>query len=119
MAKNMRLPEALHLGDIPVPANTKAGEIVAAGAWRGIAQTDREADGTATVWINGSATVTVDGAVASVGLPIYIVGTGASLRADTATPTATGNTLIGHSLGTKAAAAGPLEVGLLNGPAQV
>ena len=118
MAKNMRLPEALHL-ELPVPANTVAGDTVTAGAWRGIAQTDRDADGNATVWINGSATITVDTAVATVGLPIYIAGTGASLRATSATTTATANTLVGFSLGTKAAASGPLEVGLLNGPAQV
>ena len=118
MAKNMRLPEALHI-ELPVPASTVSGDIVAVGAFRGIAQTDRDANGNATVWLNGSATVTVDNAVATVGLPIYITGTGASLRANTATATAAGNTLIGHSLGTKAAASGPLEVVLLNGPAQV
>lgn len=122
MAKNMKLPDALHI-ELPVPANTVAGEIVKAGAFRGIAQTDREADGTATVWINGSAEVQVDGAVANYGLPIYIVGDATSLRAATATTAAdTGgttpvpNTLIGYSLGTKAAAVGPLEVALLNGP---
>lgn len=118
MAKNMLLPEALHI-ELPVPANTKSGDLVAVGAWRGVAQTDREADGNATVWINGSTEQTVSGAVATVGLPIYIVGTGASLRANSATTTATGNTLVGYSLGTKAAADGPLEIGLLNGPAQV
>jgi predicted RecA/RadA family phage recombinase len=117
MAKNMRLPEALHL-ELPVPVGTLSGDIVAIGAWRGIAQTDRDVDGNATVWVNGSATITVDNAVATVGLPIYIAGTGVSLRATTATATATANTLIGYSLGTKAAASGPLEVGLCNGPSQ-
>lgn len=114
MAKNMRLPEALHI-ELPVPANTVAGDLVAVGAWRGVAQTDRDADGNATVWINGSTLQTVSGAVATVGLPIYIVGS----RANTATTTAAGNVLVGYSLGTKAAADGPLEIGLLNGPAQV
>lgn len=125
MAKNMKLPNALHI-ELPVPTGTVAGEIVKVGAFRGIAQTDREADGNATVWIDGSAEVTVDGAVATVGLPIYIAGNGATLRASTATTakddgaaTPVPNTLIGYSLGTKAAAAGPLEVALLNGPAQV
>lgn len=117
MAKNMRLPEALHI-ELPVPASTVSGDVVAVGAWRGIAQTDRDADGNATVWINGSANITVSGAVATFGLPIYIAGTGASLRANTATTTATANTLIGYSLGTKAAADGVLEVGLCNGPSQ-
>jgi len=112
MAKNMRLPEALHI-ELPVPAGVLSGEPVAVGAWRGVAQTDRDANGNATVWINGSAELTVDGAVATVGLPVYIT----SARA--LNTTATGNTLFGYSLGTKAAAAGPLEVGLLNGPATV
>ena len=118
MAKNMALPEALHI-ELPVPSGTVSGDLVSAGAWRGVAQTDRDANGNATVWLNGSTIQTVSGAVATVGLPIYIAGTGASLRANTATTTATANTLIGYSLGTKAAADGPLEVGLLNGPAQV
>lgn len=118
MAKNMRLPQALHI-ELPVPANTKSGEIVVAGAFRGIAQTDRDAAGNATVWIDGSAEVTVSGAVASVGLPVYIAGVGASLRASSATTTATGNTLVGWTLGTKAAADGPLEIVLANGPVQV
>jgi len=118
MAKNMNLPEALHI-TLPVPAGTLSGEAVSVGAWRGIAQTDRDADGEATVWINGSGTLTVAGAVATVGLPVYLTGTGASLRSATLTTTAAGNTLFGYALGTKAAADGPLEIGLLNGPAQV
>ena len=118
MAKNMRLPEALHI-ELPVPANTVAGDAVAAGAWRGVAQTDRDANGNATVWLNGSATLTVSDAVATVGLPLYLTGTGASLRGTALTTTAAGNTLFGYSLGTKAAASGPLEVGLLNGPSTV
>lgn len=111
MAKNMRLPEALHI-ELPVPAGVKSGEAVAVGAWRGVAQTDRDADGNATVWLNGSATLDVDGAVATQGLPVYI------LPARTLTTTAAGAVLFGFSLGTKAAAVGPLEIGLLNGPAQ-
>lgn len=113
MAKNMRLPEALHI-ELPVPAGVLSGQAVAVGAWRGVAQTDRDADGNATVWLNGSATLDVAGAVATVGLPIYLVPADRTLTA-----TATGNTLFGYSLGTKAAATGPLEIGLLNGPAQV
>jgi len=117
MAKNMRLPEALHI-ELPVPASTVSGDLVVVGAFRGVAQTDRDANGNATVWLNGSTTQTVTGAVATVGLPIYIVGTGATLRANAATATATGNTLIGWALGTKAAADGPLEIALAHGPFQ-
>jgi predicted RecA/RadA family phage recombinase len=117
MAKNMRLPEALHI-ELPVPAGTVSGDLVAVGAFRGVAQTDRDANGNATVWLNGSTTQVVSGAVATVGLPVYIAGTGASLRAQIATTTATANTLIGWTLGTKAAADGPLEIALAHGPFQ-
>lgn len=117
MAKNMRLPDALHI-ELAVPAGTVSGDLVVVGAFRGVAQTDRDANGRATVWLNGSTTQTVSGAVATEGLPIYIVGTGGNLRANTATTTATGNTLIGWSLGTKAAADGPLEIALAHGPVQ-
>lgn len=112
MAKNMRLPQALHIS-LPVPAYVKSGDPVAVGAFRGIAQIDREADGTATIWMDGSANVTVTGAVASIGLPIYITPATGALGI-----VATDNVLFGFSLGTKAAAAGVLEVALLNGPAQ-
>lgn len=112
MAKNRRLDKALHLS-LPVPAGVLSGEPVSVGAFRGLAITDRRADGTATIWLDGSADYTVTGAVASVGLPIYIT----SARA--LNTTATDNQLFGYSLGTKAAAAGPLEVAHLNGPAQV
>lgn len=75
MAKNMRLPEALHI-ELPVPEGTVSGSAVVVGAFRGIAQTDRDSNGNATVWLNGSANLNVSGAVASVGLPIYLaVGT--------------------------------------------
>lgn len=117
MAKNMRLPEALHI-ELPVPANTVSGDAVAVGAFRGIAQTDRDANGNATVWLNGSATLTVVDAVANVGDKLYLVGTGASLRGNSLTSVATSNTLFGFALGTKAAASGPLEVVLAHGPVQ-
>ena len=111
MAKNRRLPKATHIS-LPVPSGVKSGEPVAVGAFRGLAITDRDADGTATLWIDGSAEYEVTGAVASVGLPVYIT----SARA--LTTTSTDNQLFGFALGTKTAAAGPLEVAHLNGPAQ-
>lgn len=113
MAKNMSLPKALHI-ELPVPAYVKSGSPVAVGAFRGVAQTDREADGNATVWLDGSTIQEVTGAVASFGLPIYITAADGKLST-----TAADNLLFGHALGTKAAAAGPLEIALLNGPAQV
>lgn len=112
MAKNMSLPKALHI-ELPVPSGVKSGNPVAVGAFRGVAQTDRDENGNATVWLDGSTVQTVSGAVASVGLPIYI-------KADrTLSAAATDAVLFGHALGTKAAADGPLEIALLNGAAQV
>jgi len=114
MAKNMRLPKALHI-TLAVPAYVVSGSPVAVGAYRGVAQTDRGTDGRATVWLDGSTEQTVTGAVASEGLPIYITTADGTLG----TATGAGIVLFGYSLGTKAAAAGPLEISLLNGPAQV
>lgn len=113
MAKNMRLPHALKI-ELPVPAYVVSGSPVAVGAFRGIAQTDRDAAGNATVWMEGSADVTVTGALATPGLPVYITPATGALGIDSTAPAV----LFGHSIGTKAAAAGPVEVSLLNGPAQ-
>ncbi|MER2142187.1 MAG: DUF2190 family protein [Eubacteriales bacterium] len=113
MAKNMSLPKALHI-ELPVPSGVKSGDPVAVGAFRGVAQTDRDENGNATVWLDGSTVQTVTGAVASVGLPVYIKTADRTLST-----TATDSVLFGYALGTKAAAAGPLEIALLNGAAQV
>lgn len=113
MAKSMRLPKALHI-ELAVPAYAVSDSPVAVGAFRGVSQTARDAvTGRATVWLDGSTEQTVTGAVASEGLPIYITVADGSLST-----TASGNVLFGFSLGSKAAAAGPLEIALLNGPAQ-
>ena len=114
MAKNMRLPEALHI-ELPVPAYVVAGSPVKVGAFRGVAQTDRDAAGNATVWLNGSTTQTVTGAVASFGLPIYINDADGTLGITSGA----GFSVFGYSYGTKAAAAGPLEIALPHGPAAV
>lgn len=113
MATNMRLPQALHI-ELPVPAYVVAGSPVKVGAFRGVAQTDRDAAGNATVWLDGSTSQTVTGAVASVGLPIYITDADGSL---VVAPGA-GISLFGFSLATKAAAAGPLEIALPHGAVQ-
>ena len=112
VAHQASLPEALHI-ELPVPAYVVSGSPVAVGAFRGVAQTDRDASGNATVWLNGSTTQTVSGAVATFGLPIYIVAATGALNT-----TAAGNLLFGFSLGTKAAADGPLEIALAHGPVQ-
>lgn len=128
MAKNIifDLGNPLHL---PVPAGTKSGDPVVVGDFVGVALTDRanitgvdafdqatglpnpafnlgggNVHGEATVKRNGVAEFTVDFAVATVGLPIYITPAGAL------TATAAGNKRFGLSYTTKAAAAGPLRV---------
>lgn len=108
MATNEVLRNADHI-TLPVPSGTKAGDPVKVGSLVGVAQTDRDADGNATVWRKGSYSLTVSDAVASVGLPLYVAGDGTS-RITSLTTTATGNTLFGYSHGTKGATAGPLPV---------
>lgn len=104
MATNEVFREADHL-TLPVPAGVKSGDPVQVGSLMGVAQTDRAADSTATVWLEGAFRLTVDGAVANVGDPIYIVSADRSL-----TTTATGNTIFGYALETKTATAAPIVV---------
>lgn len=103
MALNQRYTNALHIS-LPVPSGTKSGDPVQVGQISGVAQIDRQEDGTATVWLDGSWDIEVTGAVATVGLPVYITSAG---KLNT---TAAGNTPWGIALATKAAAAAPLEV---------
>lgn len=110
MASNEVYRDAVHI-PLPVPSGTKSGDPVKVGSLIGVAQTDRDADGNATVWRNGAHTFTVDGAVTAVGAPLYVVGDGTS-RITQLTATATGNTLFGYALATKPATAGPLAVAL-------
>lgn len=103
MAQNQRYTNALHIA-VPVPEGTKSGDPVQVGQISGVAQIDRQPDGRATVWLDGSWDIEVAGAVATVGLPIYITSAGAL------TATAGTNTPWGVALATKTAAAAPLEV---------
>lgn len=102
MAKNQKLLHALHI-EVPVPAGTKAGDPVKVGQICGVAQIDRQADGKATVWLDGSHDVPVTGAVAFAA-PVYINGSG------TLTATATGNFVWGTALADKGTGTAPLEV---------
>lgn len=103
MAKNQRYTNALHI-TVPAPYDVASGAPVRVGSICGVAQTAAKSGETVTVWLDGSYDVQVTGAVASVGLPVYITSAGAL------NVTAAGNFLFGIALGTKAAAAGPLEV---------
>lgn len=136
MATNEIFRDADHLG-LPVPAGTKAGGPVRIGGLiglNGVAQTNRantavapynsdgtpntdydfgggNADGEATVWLKGAATFTVAFAIATVGLPVYIVLADNTLSA---TDNSAANPLFGHALTTKAAPSGPLTVRIAN-----
>jgi predicted RecA/RadA family phage recombinase len=102
MAKNQRYTHADHIS-LPVPEDTASGDPVRVGAIAGVAQTDRRADGTATVWLDGSYNLEVTGAL-TVGQPVYITGAGAL------TATAGTNYPFGVALVAKGSGAGIAEV---------
>lgn len=131
----MSVNEKLRQGDkvsLPVPSGKKAGDPVRVGGLNGVLATDRaktdvaptNPDGTVNTSYNagggnvtGNASVWLVGAhefqgitfAANPGDPVYILADGSAL-----TGTATGNTLFGHALSTKAAASGPLTVRIAN-----
>ena len=103
----MALNEIYRDGDhiaLPVAEGTKSGDPVAVGSLVGVAQTDRDAAGNATVWLTGVFDVPVSDAVASVGLAVYITSAGVLTNA------ASGNTIVGYALATKGATAGYIPV---------
>lgn len=107
MALNEKFRDADHLS-LPVPAGKKSGDHVRVGGLNGVCQTDRDADGNATVWLKGGHVFTTDFAVTNIGDPVYITPAGAL------SGTAAGNALFGHALSTKGAPAGPLTVRIAN-----
>lgn len=96
---------------LPVTADTPSGSPVLVGDLVGVAQTKEgeggNADGFTSVALTGAFTVTVTGAIASYGLPVYIAPDYSLHSADAAT-----RRLFGHALGTKGAGAGSLVVRL-------
>lgn len=104
MAKNNQFKGAgdkLTTRSLPVPADTESGDPVKVGSLVGVALTDRATadnwgggnpEGFATVALDGAWDLTVTGALASAGTPVYITSGG------TLTATATSNTLFGHSV---------------------
>ena len=103
MAKNQRYTNALHIS-VTAPRDIASGDPVRVGSICGVAQTAAKSGEKVTIWLDGSWTLNVTGALASEGLPVYITAAGAL------NTTATGNYLFGIALGTKTAAAGPVEV---------
>lgn len=108
MAKNRRFEHGNQL-EIPVIAGTVSGGPVIIGMIPGVALTDRNAAGNATCQLgDGVFDVSVTGAIATVGLPVYITSaTGALVVAAGA-----GIQLFGHALATKAGGAGTIPVRL-------
>lgn len=107
MAKN----EVFKRGDflaLPVTADTPSGSPVSVGGLVGVAQTAEgeggHDEGFANVALCGVWDVSVTGAIASVGLPVYITS------AYALTTTRVGNKLFGHAMETKAAGAGIIAV---------
>lgn len=110
MATNEVYRNADHI-PLPVPTGTKSGDPVKVGSLIGVAITDRDSDGRASVWRKGAFTLTVTDAVANVGAPLYVAGDGTS-RITALTTTSTSNTLFGYALATKTGTAGPLPVAI-------
>ena len=105
MAKNRRY-ESVPSFNVPVIAGSVSGSAVIAGMLPGVCLTDRDTAGNAVVRFEGAFDVSVTGAVASVGLPVYITSaTGALVVAP-----GVGIQLFGHALQTKGAGAGTITV---------
>ena len=109
MATNEVFRDADHIS-LPVVSGTKSGDPVLVGSLVGVAQTDRDASGEATVWRKGAYNLTVSGAVTAVGAPVYIADAGT--RQTKVTATAGSDILFGYALATKAAADGVIPVAL-------
>jgi predicted RecA/RadA family phage recombinase len=105
MAKNRRYASGKQL-TLPVIAGVVSGGPVIVGMIPGVALTSRDSAGNATVQTDGVFDVSVTGAIASVGLPVYITSaTGALVVAP-----GIGIQLFGHALATKAAGAAVIPV---------
>jgi predicted RecA/RadA family phage recombinase len=116
MAKNEVYRTANHL-TLPVVSGVVAGEFVKVGSLIGVAETDRDADGNATVTLRGAHTAQAAAATYAVGDPIYGHATGGGAitdRIQLIDKTSTTGTLLGHSLEAKTlASTGSLIVRLV------
>lgn len=112
MATNQRFEEVGTLY-LPVIADTVSNDPVCVGLIPGVAITDRDAAGSATVAVEGTFDLSVTGAIASVGLPVFINPTTGALTV----AAGTGLVVFGAALATKAGGAGviPVRVGYPSG----
>jgi len=105
----MATNEELHDADdlyLPVLAAAAVNVGVIVGMIVGVCQTGRDAAGNATVRCKGAYRVSVTGAIASVGLPVYITSATYAL----VVAPGVGIQLFGHALETKGAGAGLIRV---------
>jgi len=85
---------------LPVVASVVSGEVVVVGGLVGVAQTDRDADGNATVKLNGAHKLPL-AATTTVGQAVYGHATGGgavTARVQLVDVTATTGTLLGYAL---------------------
>lgn len=100
MATNQRYTHSEHIS-LPVPEGTKSGDPVIVGGYAGVAKIDRNEDGNATVWLDGSYMLEVDAAVEA-GQPVFLDTPGGPL-------TTSGTAFFGLAV-EAAPGAGPAEV---------
>lgn len=106
MATNEVYRNADHL-ELPVPAGTVSGDPVFVGKLPGVAVTDRDADGNATVWRKGAFKLQVGDAVTNVGDPVHLPTDSKVL-----TSAVVADRVFGYALETKTAAAAPIAIAI-------
>lgn len=103
MAKNQKYTHNLHIA-VTAPRAVKSGEPVIVGQYAGVAKFTAASGAPVTIWLDGSYSIPVEGAVTAYSL-VYIKADG------TLTSTATGNRAFGIANEAKAATpAAPVEV---------
>lgn len=106
MAQNQRMPHGLHIGLTAPTGGVTSGNPYKIGSFVGVAQTTAAEGELFALWLDGSWTIDVAGALTQ-GQLVYITSAGAL------TATATGNSAFGVAVTPKGTGTGPAEVALL------